>query len=75
VDDAADVDGVYRTYFDDNGVLAVLQRPDFYVFGAARSAAEIPALLRAAAAALSAPVQNETDTPDDAEPAGSANPL
>jgi 3-(3-hydroxy-phenyl)propionate hydroxylase len=32
-----DVDGVYRAWFDRNGVKLVLQRPDFYVFATAAS--------------------------------------
>ena len=32
-----DVGGVYRRWFDDAGVAVALQRPDFYLFGAAAS--------------------------------------
>jgi len=42
-----DVDGSYRKWFADHGVVAALQRPDFVVFGAAAEAAEVTALVRA----------------------------
>ncbi|AOZ05396.1 bifunctional 3-(3-hydroxy-phenyl)propionate/3-hydroxycinnamic acid hydroxylase [Cupriavidus malaysiensis] len=41
----ADLQGVYADYFDRHGVEAVLARPDFYSFGAARSADELDALV------------------------------
>jgi hypothetical protein len=40
-----DVDGTYKAWFADHGVATVLQRPDFYVFGAAGDAADAAALL------------------------------
>lgn len=40
-----DMDGTYRRFFEEHGVVAVLVRPDFYVFGAARVSADIPKLL------------------------------
>jgi 2-polyprenyl-6-methoxyphenol hydroxylase-like FAD-dependent oxidoreductase len=41
----SDVDGRLSTWLREHGVHAVLVRPDFYVFGSARSADELPALL------------------------------
>jgi 3-(3-hydroxy-phenyl)propionate hydroxylase len=41
----ADVAGRYREYFDAHGVEAVINRPDFYVFGAVRRLDELPALV------------------------------
>lgn len=41
----ADVDGVYGSWFDETGCAAVLWRPDFYIFGTARTTGEINALL------------------------------
>jgi hypothetical protein len=40
-----DVDGRLTTWLSEHGAHAVLVRPDFYVFGSARSAEELPALL------------------------------
>ena len=42
--DAVDVDGTYRDYFARHGIEVVVNRPDFYVFGAARRLADLPAL-------------------------------
>jgi 3-(3-hydroxy-phenyl)propionate hydroxylase len=42
---AVDVGGNYRRFLDEHGVEAVLLRPDFVVFGVARSAAEVPELV------------------------------
>ncbi|MEC3975770.1 bifunctional 3-(3-hydroxy-phenyl)propionate/3-hydroxycinnamic acid hydroxylase [Amycolatopsis sp. H20-H5] len=47
-----DIDGEYDQWFQARGVQAFLQRPDGYVFGTARSVAELPALLDELAAAL-----------------------
>jgi 2-polyprenyl-6-methoxyphenol hydroxylase-like FAD-dependent oxidoreductase len=41
----ADEDGRYRAYFDAHGVEAVVNRPDFYVFGAARTLDDLPTLV------------------------------
>lgn len=46
--------GSYRAYFDEHGVSAVLVRPDRYVFGCARGAADTAALLSEFTAALTA---------------------
>jgi hypothetical protein len=43
--DAIDVDGRYREHFEARGVQVMLTRPDFYVFGGARSAASLPSLI------------------------------
>jgi 2-polyprenyl-6-methoxyphenol hydroxylase-like FAD-dependent oxidoreductase len=44
-DGVRDVDGRLTAWLSEHGVYAVLVRPDFYVFGSARSAEELPALL------------------------------
>jgi len=43
--DAADVDGRYAAYFAERGVAVVVNRPDFYVFGAAASLDGLPRLI------------------------------
>jgi len=43
--DAVDLDGEYRSYMADRGIAAVVNRPDFYVFGGAPSLADLPALV------------------------------
>jgi len=40
-----DVDGSYTRFFDEHGVVALLVRPDFNIFGAARETAEVAVLL------------------------------
>ncbi|MFK3982421.1 bifunctional 3-(3-hydroxy-phenyl)propionate/3-hydroxycinnamic acid hydroxylase [Micromonospora sp. NPDC050397] len=40
-----DAEGVYLDYLGGMGTIAVLVRPDFYLFGAARTAAELAALV------------------------------
>jgi len=47
-----DVDGTYRAWFADHGVVAALQRPDFSLFGTATRAADEPELVRSLQAAL-----------------------
>jgi 3-(3-hydroxy-phenyl)propionate hydroxylase len=47
-----DVDGVYERWFAEHGAAVVLQRPDFYLFGAAPRLADAPALVRALGSAL-----------------------
>jgi len=42
-----DVDGTYARWFEGAGVAAVLQRPDFYVFGTAPTLADVPQLIAA----------------------------
>lgn len=43
--DAIDIDGTYAAYFAKRGIEVVVNRPDFYVFGGARQAADLPALV------------------------------
>ncbi len=43
--DVGDPDGTYAAWFAGHGVVAVLQRPDFHLFGAATDAGEVTALL------------------------------
>ena len=43
-----DLDGTYRRWFAEHGVSVVLQRPDFYLFGAGGDAGELLRDLRAA---------------------------
>ncbi|MEU9336524.1 bifunctional 3-(3-hydroxy-phenyl)propionate/3-hydroxycinnamic acid hydroxylase [Streptomyces sp. NPDC048290] len=52
IDATADVDGFYAAYFKAEDVTAILYRPDFYVFGSARHADDVPALLERLAAML-----------------------
>jgi len=42
-----DVDGTYRKWFADHGVVGVLQRPDFAVFGTAAEPTQVTALVHA----------------------------
>jgi hypothetical protein len=42
---ARDMDGRLTAWLSDHDAEAVLIRPDFYVFGSAASAADVPALL------------------------------
>ena len=42
---AVDIDGSYRNYMDGLGAKALIVRPDFYVFAAASSLEEVPAML------------------------------
>jgi 2-polyprenyl-6-methoxyphenol hydroxylase-like FAD-dependent oxidoreductase len=51
---ALDLDTDYDEWFADNGVMAILVRPDFYIFGAARSLEEVPDLLGSLAEQLEA---------------------
>ena len=43
--DFEDLDGTYERYFAEYGIEGLLLRPDFVVFGVARSPAEVPGLL------------------------------
>jgi flavoprotein hydroxylase len=47
LEEVEDVDGTYRSWFAEHRAAAVLQRPDFYLFGAAPTAADVPPLLAA----------------------------
>ena len=42
---AIDVEGTYAAYFERHGIAAVVNRPDFYVFGAVRRLADLPGLI------------------------------
>ncbi|WP_454743932.1 bifunctional 3-(3-hydroxy-phenyl)propionate/3-hydroxycinnamic acid hydroxylase MhpA [Cupriavidus necator] len=44
-DTIIDADGTYRNFFASNNVRAVLVRPDFYIYGAGSSPAELEAIL------------------------------
>ena len=44
---ALDVDGAYGRFFNANGVEAILVRPDFTIFGAARARGETPLIVSA----------------------------
>jgi 2-polyprenyl-6-methoxyphenol hydroxylase-like FAD-dependent oxidoreductase len=52
VDRSDDVDGTYASWFDAHGVVAVLQRPDFSLFGSAAHTGEVEALVADLRAAL-----------------------
>ena len=43
--DTVDVDGTYADYFNRHGVQVVINRPDFYVFGAVAQLADLPSLV------------------------------
>jgi 2-polyprenyl-6-methoxyphenol hydroxylase-like FAD-dependent oxidoreductase len=58
-----DLDGTYGEWFANAGVVAVLQRPDFAVFGTAREPEELDALLRALRDALEAPSKSILQVP------------
>jgi 2-polyprenyl-6-methoxyphenol hydroxylase-like FAD-dependent oxidoreductase len=47
-----DVDGAYAKWFEDHGVVAALQRPDFSLFGTAVAAGDAPDLLASLRSAL-----------------------
>jgi 3-(3-hydroxy-phenyl)propionate hydroxylase len=51
---AHDVDGVYTRFFDQHGVDALVVRPDFIVFGAARSIDDLPGVVDELRSQLSA---------------------
>ena len=51
----ADADGAYRTWLGEHIAVAVLQRPDFAVYGTAATPSDIPVLLRSLRSAVTAP--------------------
>jgi hypothetical protein len=55
IDAASDVDATYRTWFADRGVVAVVQRPDFAIYGAAASPDDLIPLLTSLRTALDDP--------------------
>jgi 2-polyprenyl-6-methoxyphenol hydroxylase-like FAD-dependent oxidoreductase/catechol 2,3-dioxygenase-like lactoylglutathione lyase family enzyme len=61
--DLHDIDGRLSAWLDEHDVAAVLIRPDAYVFGAVRTAAEIPALVDDLLAGLSCPDQGADAVP------------
>jgi 2-polyprenyl-6-methoxyphenol hydroxylase-like FAD-dependent oxidoreductase len=61
--DVEDIEGHYAEFFGQHRVGAVLQRPDFYVFGAAHSAGDVHALIDALAAALALHGEAATSSP------------
>lgn len=58
-DHVLDLDGVYTSWFADHQCLAVIVRPDFYVYGLARSERELAALLRGLAARITTAPEKE----------------
>jgi hypothetical protein len=48
----ADVEGRYEAFFSEHEVSAILVRPDFVVFGAVQTMAELPAMVAELAAVL-----------------------
>ncbi|KAL3460180.1 hypothetical protein BJX64DRAFT_290502 [Aspergillus heterothallicus] len=54
-DSVSDLDGTYQNYLDEHGLVAYLSRPDFYVFGIAVIADDIPLLVDALAKELTEP--------------------
>ena len=54
IDAVDDVDGTYSTWFDEHDVVAVLQRPDFSLFGSAAGPADVEALVADLRSALEA---------------------
>ena len=40
-----DASGKYQRFFDEHGVKAIIVRPDYYIFGAVKDLADLPALL------------------------------
>jgi flavoprotein hydroxylase len=59
----ADVDGRLTSWLSEHGAHAVLVRPDFYVFGSARSAEELPALLGDLRTQLETPTPSLVEEP------------
>ncbi|WP_229074508.1 bifunctional 3-(3-hydroxy-phenyl)propionate/3-hydroxycinnamic acid hydroxylase [Actinoplanes sp. DH11] len=54
-DEVIDLDGVYLPYLSDADAVAILVRPDFYLFGAAHGPDDVPALIADLRAQLLAP--------------------
>lgn len=54
VDGAMDVDGTYGRYFDNTDRVAILYRPDYYLFGSAVAPTDVGELVRRLGAALPA---------------------
>jgi 2-polyprenyl-6-methoxyphenol hydroxylase-like FAD-dependent oxidoreductase len=62
--DAIDADGAYADYFDRHGIEAVVNRPDFYVFGAVARLADLPRLVDDLIEKITLGVGAERRTPD-----------
>ena len=56
-----DTDGTYRDWFSRHDVTTVLQRPDFHVFGTARTPTDAGALLEQARSTIAPGVQHPAD--------------
>lgn len=54
-DGVDDVQGAYRKWFDELGAVAVLIRPDFYVYASARDSCELESILLALHQGLTSP--------------------
>jgi 2-polyprenyl-6-methoxyphenol hydroxylase-like FAD-dependent oxidoreductase len=54
---ASDVDGTYARWFAENGCSAVLQRPDFHLYGSAATSEDVAPLLAALQASLADPTR------------------
>jgi 2-polyprenyl-6-methoxyphenol hydroxylase-like FAD-dependent oxidoreductase len=52
-----DVSGKYADFFDGHGTKAIIVRPDYYVFGAAESLSDLPALVEMLASRLALGVE------------------
>ncbi|KAJ0423060.1 hypothetical protein BJY00DRAFT_310656 [Aspergillus carlsbadensis] len=50
-----DLDGTYRNYLEEHGLVAYLSRPDLYVFGIAVTADDVPSLVDSLAKELTEP--------------------
>jgi 2-polyprenyl-6-methoxyphenol hydroxylase-like FAD-dependent oxidoreductase len=44
---AADITGVYKDYFESRNLAAIVVRPDFYIFGGASAATDLPSVIDA----------------------------
>ncbi|KAJ5390464.1 uncharacterized protein N7496_001532 [Penicillium cataractarum] len=53
---AVDLDMTYQNYLEAHGLVAYLSRPDFYIFGTAATADDIPVMVDALAKQLAQPV-------------------
>jgi hypothetical protein len=70
VDVSDDVDGTYRSWFAEHGVVAVLQRPDFHVFGSAAEPGGAGALVDDLQRCLAAPADRLSPRAPTSEPDG-----
>lgn len=76
IDAADDVDGTYGAWFREHGVVAALQRPDFHLYGSARTPADVDPLLADLRSALDRPSPpGDGPDPGAGDPAGSPDPL